>query len=250
MSEENSNNTLTPNASDYVASAAKAALGAVPFMGSLLAEIAGTVIPNQRIDRIVRFATELEHRLIGVEHSVIRSQLTDENFTDLMEEGLRQAARATSDDRRRHIANVIANGLTSKDISYIESKHLLRILGEINDIEVIWLRFYLEPAGRDDEEFQSKHREILAPVLTNMSSPQNEIDKGTLQGSYSNIYSDLGFYEKNIVSTENQTCQSLIKSLETLRSLIMNYHLLVACYFSRLVFYLPQKNNTNNWVSP
>lgn len=184
MSEDNSGNTLTPNASDYVASAAKAALGAVPFMGSLLAEIAGTVIPNQRIDRIVRFATELEHRLIGVEHSVIRLQLTDENFTDLMEEGLRQAARATSDDRRRHIANVIANGLISKEISYIESKHLLRILGEINDIEVIWLRFYLEPAGRDDEEFQSKHHEILAPVLTHMSSPQNEIDKGTLQGSY------------------------------------------------------------------
>ena len=41
---------------DYVASAAKAALSAVPFAGSLFAELAGTVIPNQRIDRIIKFA--------------------------------------------------------------------------------------------------------------------------------------------------------------------------------------------------
>ena len=44
---------LKNNSADYVASAAKSALGAVPFAGSLLSEIAGNIIPNQRIDRIV-----------------------------------------------------------------------------------------------------------------------------------------------------------------------------------------------------
>ena len=40
---------------DYVVSASKAALGAVPFAGSLLAELAGAVIANQRVDRLVSF---------------------------------------------------------------------------------------------------------------------------------------------------------------------------------------------------
>jgi hypothetical protein len=41
---------LAPSSVDYVVSVAKASLGVVPFVGSLLAEIAGTLIPNQRID--------------------------------------------------------------------------------------------------------------------------------------------------------------------------------------------------------
>lgn len=192
MAEDKPIDALAPKTADYVASAAKAALGAVPFAGSLLAELAGTVIPNQRIDRIVRFAAELEQRLAGIEHHVVRAQLSNENFTDLMEEALRQAARSTSDDRRRHIASVIANSLTSDDISFVESKHLLRLLGEINDIEVVWLRFYLRPTKGGDEEFRSKHGEVLAPAAAHMGSPQPEIDRKTLQDSYKQQLCRLG----------------------------------------------------------
>ena len=86
MDPDQSKGSLAPSISDYVASAAKAALGAVPFGGSLLAEIAGSVIPNQRIDRLVRFASELENRLNTVDKAAVRAHLTDENFTDLVEE--------------------------------------------------------------------------------------------------------------------------------------------------------------------
>lgn len=44
------------NATDYVTAAAKAVLGLVPFAGSLLAELAGTIITNQRIDRLSKFS--------------------------------------------------------------------------------------------------------------------------------------------------------------------------------------------------
>lgn len=184
MEKDEKPESLALNRSDYVASAAKAALGAVPFAGSLLVEIAGTVIPNQRIDRIVRFATELEKRLAGLERDRVRAHLTDENFTDLVEEGLHQAARSTTDDRRQHIANIVANSLTSEDVSFIESKHLLRLLGEVNDIEVIWLRFYLHPTVGGDEEFRAKHKQLLAPRVATMGSSQTELDQETLQRSY------------------------------------------------------------------
>lgn len=41
---------------DHVTSVVKGAIGVVPFAGPLLAEIAGTLIPNQRIDRLVKFS--------------------------------------------------------------------------------------------------------------------------------------------------------------------------------------------------
>jgi hypothetical protein len=53
-------------------------LGSVPFVGSLLAEVAGNVLPNQRIDRITKFAEALERRLANLEHEFIQTQLTDE----------------------------------------------------------------------------------------------------------------------------------------------------------------------------
>src|SRR5581483_8795998 len=183
---------LSVKKADYVVSAAKAVLGAVPFAGSLLAEIAGTVIPNQRIDRIGKFAAELQKRIEHLEQSTVRAQITDENFTDLVEEGLRQAARSTTDDRREHIAKLIANSLSSEDVSFIESKHLLQVLGEINDIEVIWLNFYLNARIGGDDEFRSKHEHILAPISAHMGSPQAELDKRTLQDSYKDHLVRLG----------------------------------------------------------
>lgn len=192
MEDEPTENALALNQSDYVASAAKAALGAVPFAGSLLAEIAGTVIPNQRIDRIVRFAAELEKRLDSIEQDRLRAHLTNENFTDLTEEALRQAARSTTDERREYIATLVAKSITAGQVSFIEAKHLLRILGEINDIEVIWLRSYLDPARQRDEDFRSKHRNVLEPQVSTMDSTQAEIDQATLQRSYKEHLERLG----------------------------------------------------------
>ena len=142
MTNESSPNDLNSGSVDYSVALARGAAGLIPIVGPLLAEVIGVTIPNQRIDRVAKFSEELEGRLSEVEKCLLESKLKDDDFTDLIEEGVRQAARSLSDDRRQYIANIIAHGLTSDDIDSSESKHLLRILSEINDIEVVWLRAY------------------------------------------------------------------------------------------------------------
>lgn len=195
-SEKNIEQSFDLQKMDYVASAAKAVLGNVPFIGSLLVELAGTVIPNQRIERIAKFTKILAQRLDRIEQNFVKSQMKNEEFTDLIEEGLRQAARSLSDERREYIASLIANSLTSKDIEYQESKHLLRILSEMNDIEIIWLRFYLTTTPDEDQEFRDKHKEILQPISRSMGVPQSVHDKATLQDSYKEHLVQLGLLEK------------------------------------------------------
>jgi hypothetical protein len=180
---------------DYVTSAVKGALGAIPFAGSLLAEFAGDVLPNQRMDRIVKFAKILESRLATLEHEFVRSQLKDENFSDLFEEGVRQAARSLSNERREYIANLITNSLSQQDIEYNESKHLLRILGELNDIEIIWLRFYLDSGMNSDEEFREKNNAILTPIMASYADPPIVVEKESLQESYKGHLSQLGLLQ-------------------------------------------------------
>jgi hypothetical protein len=177
---------------DHFTSAAKVALGFVPYAGSLLAELAGSIIPNQRIDRLCKFATELEIRLSEIEHELVRSKLVDETFTDLLEEGMRQAARSVSDERRQYIASLLANGIASTNVSFIESKHLLWILGEINDIEIIWLRYHLVPAIDGDKEFRNKHQEFLKPVRAYIGCDQAILDNHALNQSYLEHMAQLG----------------------------------------------------------
>jgi hypothetical protein len=184
--------SLESNKNDYVASAAKSVLGVVPFAGSLLTELAGTIIPNQRMDRIVNFAVLLEERLTRLEEESIRNELKNEHFSDLLEEALVQAARTTSEERRIHIANLISNSLSIDAIAFQESKHLLRILGNLNDIEIIWLRYYLDSTMGGDEEFRNKHKDILSPISREMGSPQPQRDKAALQDSYKDHLSQLG----------------------------------------------------------
>lgn len=203
---------LHSNINDYITLAMKGMLGMVPFVGSLLAEIIGTIIPNQRLDRVTQFAVILDERIsqLELDQEYIRSQLDNEYFTDLIEEGMRQAARAISDERKEYIATLIANSLNSDDISYEESKHLLKILGELNDIEIIWLLFYACSFMGGDEEFRSKHQDILAPIPVVMSSPQDIEDDQTIQRSYKEHLARLGLVEPQYAA-DRKTGQLKVK---------------------------------------
>ena len=184
---------LTTQSVDHVTSAIKGLIGAVPIAGPLLAEVAGVIIPNQRMDRLIDYAKKLGERLEAVEESILGSCLTDENFTEAVEESLRQAARSTSEERRSYIASVLANGVESEDIDFIETKHLLRLLGEVNDVEIIWLRWYsMSSRNPNKAAFREMHSEILSTVPTHMKSSLQQRDKAAFQTSYKLHLESLG----------------------------------------------------------
>src|SRR5438093_7929393 len=175
---------LKTRAIDYVSSGTKAALGAIPFAGSLLAEIAGSIIPRQRVDRIADFAAKLEMRIKDLEEQDIRVNLNDEEFTDLVEEALRQAARSTTEARRGYLASLLANSISFDAIEHAESKHLLRLLGELNDVEVLWLRFFHVPTIGGDKEFRELHKEVFGRRTAYIGCSIEELDDHALQESY------------------------------------------------------------------
>lgn len=199
MEEEDGNlpQEIQTRAIDYVSSAARAALGAVPFVGSLLVEIAGTIIPKQRVDRIADFAAKLDARIGNLEKSGIGVQMRDEEFTDLVEEALRQAARSTSEERRNYLASLVANSLSSESIKHAESKHLMRFLDELNDVEVLWLRFFYDPTIGGDEEFRNIHKDVFRPRSAHIGSSVEEIDANALQESYKDHLIRLGLVQEH-----------------------------------------------------
>ncbi|MBU6172405.1 MAG: hypothetical protein KGQ60_01290 [Planctomycetes bacterium] len=180
---------------DIITSLAKGTTGMIPYVGSLVAEIVGNVIPNQRVDRIVQFVQLLEERLGNIEKDGLEKRLREPAAVDLLEDAFTQAARATSRERLEHVANVIANGLSDEELQQAEAKRMLWLLGQINDSEVIILRSRLVLTREDvqaDAEFRNKHAELLAPDATHMGSSVDDFDEAALKSSYRQHLHDLG----------------------------------------------------------
>jgi len=192
---QNESAKLGTTTTDIVTSLAKGTTGAIPIVGSMIAEIIGNVIPNQRVERIVRFVKELEDRLGKLEAENLQAKVADPAVVDLLEDAFIQASRATSEDRITHIAEVIANGITSDELNEAEVKRMLWLLGQLNDAEIVILRSRLAITREDmqsDSAFREQHAMLLAPDATHLGSTKDKFEEAARKASYRQHLHDLG----------------------------------------------------------
>ena len=86
MSKSQESDALGFKRTDAAALVAKSVLGACPYVGPLLAEIVGNVIPNQRLGRLEKFARVLEAQLDEVRRAVFEARLKSAEGVDLLED--------------------------------------------------------------------------------------------------------------------------------------------------------------------
>jgi hypothetical protein len=89
------------------------------------------VISGQRQERVEDWLRQLAERLASVEETSLRERLCAPENVALFEEGIIQASRAMSEERRRQIAELVAGGIADDHRDYIESHRVLRLLGEL-----------------------------------------------------------------------------------------------------------------------
>jgi hypothetical protein len=181
--------TLSTNRVDVAAAAVRGAVGAVPFVGNLLAEIVTSFIPNQKLDRVARFAEILAAEVGSVKEASARleERLKSAEGSDLLEEGLVQASRAVSDDRRHRIAAILASGLTDDVLRYDRTRKLLSILDSLNDSEILLLLFYSRSPAMGSawhNDLIDRHPELLRPASREIGGPDSERERGAMRDSY------------------------------------------------------------------
>ena len=193
---------LDSNSRDRLVSVAKGVAGACPVIGPMASEAIGTLIPNQRLDRVVEFLRQLEGEITAVDArlEIFERNLQTPKGLDVMEEGLIQAARSVAEERKERLARLVGRSLTTEEIKYEESRKLLNLFRELTDPEILWLIFYsMNPTlGRGPySELVEKHPDVLEPVSREMGAPQEQVDRGALQDSYKNALLRFGLIEKD-----------------------------------------------------
>lgn len=197
---------LEANSRDRLVSVAKAVAGALPFIGTLVAETLDAVVPNLRFERVVSYLKTLEDRVVCLDNqmSSFEKNLGTEEGLDIFEEGIVQASRSVSDERKERLARLVAKSLSAEEVKYEESRKLLNLYRELTDPEIVWLIFYsLNPVlGRGPHsEWVEKHPEILKPISREMGAPQEQVERAALQDSYKATLLRLGLTEERNRST-------------------------------------------------
>lgn len=179
---------------DVAAVLVRGIVGVAPFVGPLLSEAITATIPNQKIDRLIAFAKELDDRVRYLEDDTVKLKMKGEEFEDLLEDGLIQASRAMSPERRRYIATLLVNSITNDQLSHIEEKKLLSLLGELNDAEILTLKFY---SLRSDQrrQFATLHEDLFKPIRRTYTSPQIDLDRAALHDSYRSKLIEVGLLD-------------------------------------------------------
>lgn len=138
-----SNGELDKKLSDMTLPAIRSALGAIPLVGTFLSEFATEIVPNQRSDRLVSFAKNLEERLVNLENDVndIETRMRDERYISVWTESIKQAADGT-EHRVENLAAILANGFNAGETEINRTSMYLSLLSRLTDEEVIVLENY------------------------------------------------------------------------------------------------------------
>ncbi len=185
---------------DRLASVAKGVAGACPFVGPMVAEAIGALIPNQRLDRVVEFLRNLDAEVHRLDARLERFQknVRGAEGLDIIEEGLMQAARSISQERKIHLARLVGRSLSAEEIKYEESRKLLNLYRDLTDPEILWLIYYsMNPVlgAGPHQDFVRKHPDVLMPISREIGAPLEQVDRAALQESYKNTLSRFGLVD-------------------------------------------------------
>lgn len=179
------NDELEEQVIDKFVTCLRSAGGLVPG-GGVIAEAIASTIPNLRVDRMVTYIRRLNDQvdlLQGQVRQLLDERINNPKYVVLLEDGALYAVRSSSEDKIRYISSAVINGMTSEHLATIESRHLLGILNEINEIEILWLALFAHETIYEHKEFIKKYP-VLEDISVYMGDRTEKRESKAIQDSY------------------------------------------------------------------
>jgi hypothetical protein len=178
------------------------------FFTPIIAEIVAGKVPNQRLDRVVRYTQGLEARLAKLETEKLSPLLSDANFRNLVKESCFQAMQSVSEKRFDYLSSVVMNGILKDNGDFVLPQNILNVLKSVNDLEIQLLKHYKTLSSEkisgidlnnsnvnsstllspEDEELNDKYKEHLWRLKL-LKKDVNDINEHSLGFKHSSHHS-------------------------------------------------------------
>jgi len=172
---------LKPNRNDLIAEVLR-------IVGGQFGQIAASLVPDQRIERVIDFVEIWKDTIKNVQGEQITQNLKIDEAADLAEDAINLASRALTEERRKHIAEVLKNSLTRDEIGFDGKKKLMSIVAELSDTEIVLLSS-MDLWATEEDEFYKRHNAIFEIEPATFGMSQDEYAGETMLEEY---YGNLG----------------------------------------------------------
>lgn len=200
---EKQNDELDLNSGDAAVEVVSGIIGAIPGLGPLMSKMFDMAIPRNRMDR---FADTLRRAVSKIDDlEDFKNRIETPEGMDFIEEVLDQSRTALTEERREYIGNLFKNSINRDDLDHIQNKDLFRLLSELNDIEILYLKQYsLNLSMRSaNHPFWVKHQAVLCPVTRSTSATPEDRRRAAFEDLYINHINELGLVNMQTSAIHN-----------------------------------------------
>lgn len=183
--------TAKENIKKYGVVTLKGLIGGCGPLGSLAVELFNVTISERRRERYEKLRILLASKEFNMDYEELKQKFYSPEFADIFEDAIHQAVRALSDERLEYLASILEGSLTEEEIKHLQTKRLLSILGEINDVEIIILQSY-ELEKQRDKNFKEIHKSIFKYEFVTRKSTQDEREQNAMFQNYKDHLVNLG----------------------------------------------------------
>jgi hypothetical protein len=171
--DENNKDLLpatTPQETALDVTAAVASI--VPWVGGPIGAVLTGMSQTRKINRVREVLVNMAHQIKDIDTDVSQNYVKTEDFEELLEKTLRQAAEERNEEKRRAYAAFLANDIKSPGRPYDEKIRILRTLEEIQADHIRVLKVLLQEPDPNIEKTSSigAISQTLQRQLPDMSS--------------------------------------------------------------------------------
>ena len=116
-----------------------------PWMGGPVAQVLNGMSLGRKLERVRAVLMDMASRVKNLEDEAAAEYVKADEFSELLEKALRQAADERNEDKRKAYAGLLAGTIASPGAPYDEKIRILRTLEEIQADHIRMLNAMLQP---------------------------------------------------------------------------------------------------------
>ncbi len=172
-------------ADDTLAYVGKAAIGAIPLVGSIAAETLAHALDTRQAARQHDFNMQVAYALADAlerldENLTVEDVVDSDEFIAAITRAQRAAAETASQAKRRRLASAVVNGGSWAPFSASEREQFTRLVDDFDELHVFLLHYFTDPKSwLEAHDLFSQHSNIYMagvgrPLASALGAPESE----------------------------------------------------------------------------
>ncbi len=196
----------------------KGIVAAIPYVGSTVISVWSDIQATQakrKLERLEEFLTSLKDDVEMLKGQIQTSYTDQPDFLDIFEETTKYIVSERTEEKRIMFRNILVNSIIEKDCTYDKTEKYLRILDQMNNLELLILRILENPVRYNKQEGEIiKDPNQRTPGVINLTHYEgvyqvSEILYGLIKTPKEDIAESLYFLEANRLVMEKASSYRL-----------------------------------------